>query len=208
MVVGCLREADVIAVGVIDRCPIYVIGLSVVLTERGLSVLTPERDTIDQIPTHAHVLLIAPEAIHSTPATDFVTAIAQTTPVLLLAHDTSTGATKRWASTGVRDILDRNATPETVASAIIDTIHADGTQIPIQSNQPDQEAALSPREQEVLRHVATGLTHAQIATRLGISRHTVDTYVKRIRSKTGIGNKADLTRAAVLYTPTIGRRHL
>ena len=34
--------------------------------------------------------------------------------------------------------------------------------------------------------------------RLGISAHTVDTYVKRIRSKLAVGNKAELTRAAVL----------
>jgi DNA-binding CsgD family transcriptional regulator len=56
---------------------------------------------------------------------------------------------------------------------------------------------LSPRENEVLRQVAAGLTHAQVATRLGISRHTVDTYVKRIRSRMDLGNKAELTRAAM-----------
>lgn len=57
---------------------------------------------------------------------------------------------------------------------------------------------LSEREEQVLRQIAHGLTHGQIATRLGISPHTVDTYVKRIRSKLGVGNKAELTRAALL----------
>ena len=37
-----------------------------------------------------------------------------------------------------------------------------------------------------------------MAARLGISPHTVDTYVKRIRVKLGVGNKAELTRAALL----------
>jgi len=41
------------------------------------------------------------------------------------------------------------------------------------------------------------LTHGQIATQLGISPHTVDTYVKRIRAKLGVGNKAELTRVAL-----------
>ncbi|MFC7585743.1 response regulator transcription factor [Nonomuraea antimicrobica] len=50
----------------------------------------------------------------------------------------------------------------------------------------------------MLRRISQGLTHGQIATRLGISRHTVDTYVKRIRAKLGAGNKAELTRAALL----------
>jgi DNA-binding NarL/FixJ family response regulator len=60
------------------------------------------------------------------------------------------------------------------------------------------DPALSEREGQVLRQIAHGLTHAQIATRLGISLHTVDTYVKRIRAKLGVGNKAELTRAALI----------
>ncbi|MFE4577312.1 response regulator transcription factor [Streptomyces chartreusis] len=56
---------------------------------------------------------------------------------------------------------------------------------------------LSPREQEVLRQIATGMTHSQVAYRIGISQHTVDTYVKRIRAKLGVGNKAQLVRAAI-----------
>ncbi len=58
-------------------------------------------------------------------------------------------------------------------------------------------ATLSPREREVLRHLVEGCTHDQAARRLGISRHTVDTYVKRIRSKLGAHNKAQLVRAAL-----------
>ncbi|MGW3747302.1 response regulator transcription factor [Streptomyces sp. NPDC005146] len=56
---------------------------------------------------------------------------------------------------------------------------------------------LSQREQQVLDFIAEGLTHAQTARRLGISQHTVDTYVKRIRSKLGVGNKAELARLAL-----------
>jgi len=56
---------------------------------------------------------------------------------------------------------------------------------------------LAPREQEVLSLVALGLTQRQVATRLGVSATTVDTYMKRIRHKLGPGNKADLTRRAL-----------
>lgn len=41
------------------------------------------------------------------------------------------------------------------------------------------------------------MTHDQVARRVGISRHTVDSYVKRVRSKFGVGNKAELTRIAL-----------
>ncbi|MFI1676514.1 MULTISPECIES: LuxR C-terminal-related transcriptional regulator [unclassified Streptomyces] len=35
----------------------------------------------------------------------------------------------------------------------------------------------------MLAHIAAGLSHKQIARRLGISVHTVSTYLRRIRSK-------------------------
>nr|WP_244984039.1 helix-turn-helix transcriptional regulator [Actinomadura citrea] len=66
---------------------------------------------------------------------------------------------------------------------------------------------LSLREQQVLDCIANGYTHGQIARHLGISRHTVDTYVKRIRGKLNLGNKAELTRAAVQAVSGFGIRH-
>ncbi len=56
---------------------------------------------------------------------------------------------------------------------------------------------LSPREQEALSCIAAGFTHGQTARRMGVSQSTVDTYVKRIRQKLGLGNKAELTRMAM-----------
>ncbi|SNR35410.1 helix-turn-helix transcriptional regulator [Actinomadura mexicana] len=66
---------------------------------------------------------------------------------------------------------------------------------------------LSLREQQVLDCIASGYTHGQIARHLGISRHTVDTYVKRIRGKLKLGNKAELTRAAVRSVPALDVPH-
>jgi DNA-binding NarL/FixJ family response regulator len=57
--------------------------------------------------------------------------------------------------------------------------------------------ALSPREEEALDLIARGLTHAQAASRMGVSRATVDTYVERIRAKLHVGNKAELAQAAI-----------
>jgi two-component system invasion response regulator UvrY len=56
---------------------------------------------------------------------------------------------------------------------------------------------LTPREQETLRAIVQGLTHAQIARRFGLTEATVNTYVKRIRNKLHAGNKAELTRIAI-----------
>ena len=57
--------------------------------------------------------------------------------------------------------------------------------------------ALAPREQEVLQHISQGRTYLQTARRMGVTGHTVDTYLRRIRSKHGIGTKAELTRLAI-----------
>lgn len=58
-------------------------------------------------------------------------------------------------------------------------------------------AAFSARERRVLTGVARGLTRNQVAHRLHISRRTADTYVRRVRRKLGLGDTAELTRAAV-----------
>jgi len=58
-------------------------------------------------------------------------------------------------------------------------------------------SALAPREKETLRYIARGYTHAQAARRMGISEATVDTYVKRVRQKFKLGNKAELTLLAI-----------
>jgi DNA-binding NarL/FixJ family response regulator len=46
---------------------------------------------------------------------------------------------------------------------------------------PAPRAILSVREQQA-RYIARGFTHQQAARRMGVSKTTVDTYVRRIRT--------------------------
>ena len=62
-----------------------------------------------------------------------------------------------------------------------------------------QRAMLSEREREALAYVGGGFTHQQTATRMGVSKATVDTYIGRIRTKLQVGNKAELALAALRY---------
>ena len=55
---------------------------------------------------------------------------------------------------------------------------------------------LSPRETEVLRLIAAGLSNSEIATALFLSNATVKTHVNRIFSKTGARDRAQAVRYA------------
>jgi DNA-binding NarL/FixJ family response regulator len=56
---------------------------------------------------------------------------------------------------------------------------------------------LPPRELETLRWIARGFTQAQIATEMGLTQATVNTYAKRIRAKLNASNKVELTLMAI-----------
>jgi len=58
-------------------------------------------------------------------------------------------------------------------------------------------ALLGPRELEVLRGVAQGKTDIEIGEELFISPRTVQNHLTRIREKTGLRRRSELTRWAV-----------
>lgn len=65
---------------------------------------------------------------------------------------------------------------------------------------PQNEATaptLAPREQEALRHIAAGCTYLQTARQMGLSKHTVDAYLRRIRAKLNVSTTAEMTRLAI-----------
>ena len=58
-------------------------------------------------------------------------------------------------------------------------------------------AGLSPREVEVLRLVAEGLTNNQVADRLSLSPRTVDRHLNSVYTKLGVSSRSAATRFAL-----------
>ena len=58
-------------------------------------------------------------------------------------------------------------------------------------------AGLSPREADVLKLVAKGLTNAQVAKELFISPRTVNRHLTAIYGKLGVSSRAAATRFAL-----------
>jgi DNA-binding NarL/FixJ family response regulator len=67
--------------------------------------------------------------------------------------------------------------------------------------QPDApaEPQLTDREAEILRMVATGLSHKQIAGRLVLSHRTVQNHVQNTLAKLHLHNRVELVRYAIQH---------
>ena len=81
------------------------------------------------------------------------------------------------------------AVQQRLVSAVLDTQQGD-------AGPPTLPDALTPREAEVLKLIAGGLSNAEIAETLVVSAATVKTHVNRIFYKTGARDRAQAVRYA------------
>jgi DNA-binding NarL/FixJ family response regulator len=61
---------------------------------------------------------------------------------------------------------------------------------------PDEADPLSPRELDVLAHVALGLSDKEIAHALCLSVHTVKTHLRNILAKLHVSGRREAARLA------------
>jgi DNA-binding NarL/FixJ family response regulator len=91
--------------------------------------------------------------------------------------------------------LDR-AVQERLVTAVLDQTARAPVAEPAPASLPDLPDELTPREIEVLKLIAAGLSNSEIADKLVLSNATVKTHINRIFYKTGARDRAQAVRYA------------
>jgi len=129
------------------------------------------------------------------------------TKVIILSMHSERVYIERMFRTGISGYLLKNAGKEEIIEAI-KKIHAgeryfsEEITSAIFSKQSDQSSSvtisdLTKREREVLSHIASGKSNAQIAETLFLSEDTVKTHRKNMMRKLNVNNTASLVKYAL-----------
>ncbi len=84
-----------------------------------------------------------------------------------------------------------------LAGFVLDAFAAEGRQHERPLGEDPELDQLTPREREVLRHIARGYMYKEIAQRLGISAKTVEAHVSAVLRKLQLSSRHELSRWAV-----------
>ena len=139
--------------------------------------------------------------VHGATATDGVDAAQLSDAALVL----TTIAKRRTGS----QTIEPNATVREIFGMFIDARRATQRPYPLvralgpalrttaADDKARQTSALTPREDEILRLIAQGLTNREIAQRFTLSPRTVDTHVERVLSKLGANSRTRAVATAI-----------
>jgi DNA-binding NarL/FixJ family response regulator len=95
---------------------------------------------------------------------------------------------------GLRSAIDRAAAGELVLPA--SDLAAALSRLPRPVTAADRLGSLSPRETEILRSLASGLSIAQVSMALRITPQTVQSHIKNILAKLGVHSKVEAVTLA------------
>ena len=133
---------------------------------------------------------------------DVMTAVMRdgiATRVLFLSGYLHAGTVYEAVEAGAAGYLSKSSDVETICDAVGavargETVLGNDAQSAIRAQirerAPSNSPHLTPREQEVLRLTAAGLSAADVAARLYLSAATVKTHLQRIYQKLGVSDRA------------------
>lgn len=121
--------------------------------------------------------------------------------VLLTAYE-HPGLLRDAVAAGIHGVVSKSAPLGVVKDAVARVLAGERYRCPttasaLRSAHPSTGSALTPREVEVVRLVAGGLTSKEIASRLGLSEKTVVNHRTNVMRKLGVHDAISLTRYAL-----------
>lgn len=127
------------------------------------------------------------------------------TPILVLSMHAEPLYVTRALDGGAHGYVSKNASPEELLTAIRRVsgggryIEGEIAQVlALQAATPPLSLArLSPRDLEILRHLAAGKSLSEIAAALGLGYKTIANTCTQIKAKLGVTRTADLLRVAL-----------
>lgn len=132
------------------------------------------------------------------------------TRVVMLMDTSKRSAVVEAFRSGAHGVFSRTESPKLLAKCICSVhqgqVWANSAELryllealcqsePASAVEAGNDAILSKREQDVVRCVADGLSNREIASRLGLTEHTVKNYLFRIFDKLGVSSRVEV----VLY---------
>jgi DNA-binding NarL/FixJ family response regulator len=207
---------EMITVMVVDDHPIWREGVARDLTERGLTVVATAPDAAAAVriakATRPRVVLMDLDLGTGSGVTAIreILAVLPQTHILVLSASGEHADVLEAVKAGATGYLVKSASVEQLLDAVGRT--ADGYAVftpglaglvlgeyrRMESDASEPAApALTPRETDVLRLVAKGLTARQIGERLVVSHRTVESHVQSTLRKLQLHNRAQLVRYAI-----------
>lgn len=157
-------------------------------------------EALELVPRRLPDLLLADYRLPDRRGTELVRELrrrGQAVPALLMTANEEAGFNETARESGSQGTVLKTGRLEELLAALR-TVHAGREAFdPRHPPRPPGHGALSPREREVLRLVAAGLTNREIAARLGIGGETVKTLVARTFAKLGARKRAEAVAAGL-----------
>ncbi len=160
-----------------------------------------------------HVVLMSSALDESATGFDLIRQVSAAHPntrVVMLMDTSKRSAVVEAFRSGAQGVFSRTESPKALAKCICSVhqgqIWANSSELrfllealcesePVHVVDAGGETMLSKREQDVVRCVTEGLSNREIASRLGLTEHTVKNYLFRIFDKLGVSSRVEV----VLY---------
>ncbi|MCZ8130909.1 MAG: response regulator [Steroidobacteraceae bacterium] len=125
-------------------------------------------------------------------------------PVVVLTAHGDVATTRAAMKAGAFDFLEKPVDEDVLIDVLTNAIREDASRHAVANAATaarDRLQRLTPREAEVLRLLADGLQHREVAERLSISPRTVEVYKARMMEKLQCRSLAEVVRLAIESAP-------